>query len=253
MRRIEQRDGVSRAARVVLAAFPPRRPEAVAIVDERAQAVGSFIGPQEFKRLRERLASFEVFAAVGVRGLLRELGVDPAERRLDDLSPPRKTRRLNKQGRTLAITTAMLVQASCAISRPFGDPKVMRRYLDEGDHTKLRSRLESDAEALSALYAQGLLHASVRLRWGFLDERFMVPWVRMDEPWLRDLKQTALREGRGLEVVRGHAPGWEEPWSRAEVVRVVEGSWRGTALVDAGGAPVDDAELQLARLAPTGR
>jgi hypothetical protein len=40
--------------------------------------------------------------------------------------------------RTLAITLPLLVQGSCAITRPFGDARTLREYLYAGAETKLR-------------------------------------------------------------------------------------------------------------------
>ena len=88
------------------------------------------------------------------------MNVDPGKRRLAELGPPQKTRQLNRRGRTLTITTALLVQGSCGISRPFGDERTMREYLRSGADTKLRRRLEADAKSLYALYQYGRLHGA---------------------------------------------------------------------------------------------
>ena len=52
------------------------------------------------------------------------------------------------------------------------------------------------------------------------------------------------------EIVAGSAPGWADPWSRAQRVFVQQGEagwplW----LVDAGGYAINKEEVQLARLA----
>lgn len=60
--------------------------------------------------------------------LLRSLDFKPGERRLAELGAPQKTRQLNRRGRTLRITTGLLVQGSCGISRSFGDEKVLHGY-----------------------------------------------------------------------------------------------------------------------------
>jgi hypothetical protein len=53
-----------------------------------------------------------------------------------------------------------------------------------------------------------------------------------------------------LEVVVGSAPGWAEPWARAQLCRVVrESRGYGTVLVDDEGFAVDDRDVQLARIA----
>src|SRR5690606_2188578 len=67
-------------------------------------------------------------AHVDVRGLLRALEVDPGERRLAELGPAQKARALNRHGRTLETTTALLVQGSCRISRSFGGRGALAGY-----------------------------------------------------------------------------------------------------------------------------
>jgi hypothetical protein len=120
---------------------------------------------EDLARSVERLADYDVIAAVEVRALLRTLDFDPGARRLGELGPPQKSKRLNRWGRTLKITLSMLVQGSCGISRPFGQEKVLREYLRDGKGTKFRQRLEADAKSLFALYQYGRLHGAVRLRW----------------------------------------------------------------------------------------
>lgn len=235
-------------SRALLVAFPPPRPQAVALLDVGEHELTTFVG-DELSSLPSRLAAFDILGAIDVRGLLRALGFDPGERRLAELGPPQKTRKLNQRGRTLKITTALLVQGSCGISKPFGDEKKLAEYLAKGDETKLRRRLEADVKSLYALYEYGRLHGAVRLRWGFLDERIPAPWVHRDELMLHDLKRSALAMNVPLEVVVGSAPGWGEPWSRVRLAHVEQddSGWR-TWLVGDDGFPIDEDEVQRARL-----
>lgn len=111
--------------RVLVHAFPAARPRAVALVDVGARGVTTFLG-DEITPALQRLSEYDIIAAVGVRALLRELRIDPDQRRLAELGPPQKTRQLNRRGRTLTVTTALLVQGSCGISHPFGAERTMR-------------------------------------------------------------------------------------------------------------------------------
>jgi hypothetical protein len=219
-------------SRALLVAFPRARPQAVALLDVGEHELTTFVG-DELSALPSRLAAFDILGAIDVRGLLRALGFDPGERRLAELK----------------ITTALLVQGSCGIGKPFGDEKKLAEYLAKGDETKLRRRLEADVKSLYALYEYGRLHGAVRLRWGFLDERIPAPWVHRDEPLLYDLKRSALAMHVPLEVVVGSAPGWAEPWSRVRLAHVEQddSGWR-TWLVDEDGFPIDEDEVQRARL-----
>lgn len=239
---------LARMRRVLIHAFPAKQPEAVVLLDVGQREITTLVG-EEVGRTAAELADYEIIAAVGVRGLLRILGFEPGERRLGELGPPQKTKTLNRRGRTLRITTSLLVQGSCGISRPFGDEKKLREYLRGGKIAKLRRRLEADAKSLFALYEYGRLHGSVRLRWGFLDERILAPWVHRDETTLYSLMERAYERGVPLEVVVGSAPGWADPWSRGRLAHVEkeEPGWR-SWLVDEEGYVIDEDEIQLARL-----
>jgi hypothetical protein len=239
---------LARLRRVLVHAFPPEAPHVVVLADVGARDLTTQAADQ-LPRVREKLAEHDVIAAVGVRPLLRALGFEPGLRRLAELGPPQKTMSLNKRGRTLRITTPMLVWGSCGIGRPFGDEERLRSYLRAGETAKLHRRLEADAKALVALYQYGRLHGAVRLRWGFLDQMLPAPWVHPDETKLYGLKIRAHKLDAPLEVVVGGAPGWKDPWARAERCRVVsDGSRWGLRLVDPTGAVLQDREVQLARL-----
>lgn len=234
--------------RVLLYAFPAKRPQALALVDVEKREVATFLDDEMLLAV-QRLADYEIIGAMDVRALLRALAVNPGDRRLAELGPPQKTRQLNRRGRTLTITTALLVQGSCGISRPFGDPRTMREYLRSGAHARFRRRLEADAKSLYALYQYGRLHGCVRLRWGFLDEMLPAPWVHRDEFTLYDLLKDAYQREVPLEVVVGGAPGWADPWSRARAAYVATDAWRSPpVLVDEQGVEIPRADVQLARL-----
>ena len=237
-----------RMRRVLIHAFPARKPAALVLVDVAERGLDTFVG-NEITGAVEKLAAYDLIAAIDVRALLRALRFDPGDRRLGELGPPQKTRTLNRSGRTLKITTSLLVRGSCGISRPFGDAKKMREFLDGRELTKLRRRLEADAKSLYAIYQYGRLHGSVRLRWGFLDEHLTVPWVHRDEEKLYHLKDQSYRRGVPLEVVVGSAPGWADPWSRAQLAHVEKerDDWR-SWLVDEYGSVIPEDEIQLARL-----
>ena len=183
-----------------------------------------------------------------VRPLLRALAFDPGQRRLGELGPPQKSIQLDRRGRTLRITTALLVKGSCRITRPFSDPAKLADHLALGQFAHLRDRIEADVKSLAALYQYGRTHGSVRVRWGFLDELIPVPWVHPDEPTLHNLELTAFEQGVPLEIVAGHVPDWSDPWWRVQLAHVVKQNWR-TWLVDGNGDGIDERDIQLARLA----
>jgi len=238
---------LSRLRRVIVVGFPAKRPRAVTLLDADRRELATYVDG-ELAEARRRLDEFDVICGVGVRDLLRQVGEDPESRRLAELGPPQKSVTLNQRGRTLKITTELLIQGSCGISKPFGDPAKMAGYLETGQLGRLRDRMEADAKALYALYSYGRLHGTVRLRWGFLDERFHAPWHHYDEETLFGLMRRAHETGRPLEVVAGSAPGWAEPWSRAQRCSVVQDGPYSEVLVDEGGFLVDPRDVQLARI-----
>jgi len=222
-------------------------PAAVTLLDVTSREATTWIGG-EVRAVAAALASFDVVAALEVRPLLRSLGVDPKTRRLADLSPPQKSFQ-RPNGRTVKITTEMLIRGSCGIPRPFGNLAALQRMMDRGDDAGLRSRMEGSARSLLALYEYGRLHGAVRLRQGGLDEVFGVPWVHRDEMRLYGLMHEAAEAAGWLEVVLGPAPTGEDPWAAMELCRVVP--WPGTRwrrLVDAAGYAVDERDVQRARI-----
>ncbi len=237
---------LAKLRRVLLYGFPKRQPEAVALVDVQTRALRTLVG-DELRELGALLDVYDVIGALEIRALLRALSYDPGDKRLAELGPPQKTKKLNKRGRTLTITPELLIKGSCGISRPLGDAKKLAEYLKAGQHKKLRRRLEANVKSLHALYQYGRLHGCVRLRWGFLDERIPAPWVDRAESTLYTLKQAALEADTLLEIVTGSAPGWSDPWSRARRVEVHREGWQ-TWLLDEQGACLDPDDVQLARL-----
>ena len=247
-RRAEHHQTLAKMRRVLIYAFPDKKPKAVVLIDIVTRDLRTWVG-EEMSEVHAQLAEYEMIVGLDVRVLLRTLGFDPGARRLGDLGPAQKSRTLNKRGRKLKITTTLLIQSSCGISRPFGDKQKLQTYLRDGALAKLRRRLEANAKSLFALYQYGCLHGTVRLRWGFLDEHIGAPWVHRDERILHDLKKQALERDVPLEVVVGTVPGWEDPWSRMRRLDVrKEENWWNSWLIDEDGFVVDEAELQLARL-----
>ncbi|MEK7704889.1 MAG: hypothetical protein AAB426_08015 [Myxococcota bacterium] len=240
---------LAKLRRVIVVCFPAKSPRAVTLVDVAARELATFVDG-ELDEARKRLDQYDVICGIGVRELLRQLGVDPEERRLAELGPPQKSITLNQRGRSLKITTAMLIQGSCGIGKPFGDPAKMAGYLEKGQIGRLRDRLEADAKSLYALYNYGRVHGCVRLRWGFLDEIFPAPWLHRDEEFLYGVIRRAFDANTPMEVVVGNAPGWADPWARAQVCCAVpDGTpYGGLALIDKTGSVIDERDIQLARI-----
>lgn len=237
--------------RCIVVAFPQKQPSAVTLLDVDKRELATFFF-KDIGRLKTELADYDSIAGVDVRAILSALDFDPEKRRLCELSPPQKSKTLNRRGKKLKITLDLLVKGTCGISRPFADPVVMQKYLESQSHSKLQKRLESDAKSLFAFYQYGRLHGSIRLRWGFLDENLLAPWVhRMYEKTLYNMMQEAHQSSGLLKVVTGSAPGWKDPWARSQIVSVErEEPPRSYSLqlIDENGYYVDEADIQLAEI-----
>lgn len=244
-RRIEE---LGALRRVLLVAFPSEAPEAATVVDVATRELTTLVGA-EMERLPEVLASYDFIGGLDVRGILRALGMDPTGRRLAELGPPQKSYLLDQRGRTLKVTATLLVQGSCGISKPFRDPRALRRLLDSGAEARLRRAMEADAKSLFALYSYGRVQGAYRLRWGFVDAMLPVPWVRRDEPSILRFLKEACERGDLVEAVVGRAPAWRVPWGRAIRCRVLPGrhEWD-HVLVDGDGRVVEERDVQRIRV-----
>ena len=75
------------------------------------------------------------------------------------------------------------------------------------------------------------------------------PWVHRDESTLYHLLKEAHERGVPLEVVVGSAPGWADPWARAQRAFVATDAWHSPSLLgDEQGYEIPRADVQLARL-----
>ncbi|MEJ7599007.1 MAG: hypothetical protein WKG01_13955 [Kofleriaceae bacterium] len=247
-RRAAHADELAALRRVIVHAFPARSPEAVVLVDVADRELTTLIG-DELSPLGTLLERFDMLCGVDIRGTLRALAIEPGDRRLAELGPPQKSVRVNSSGRTLKITTALLIQGSCGISRPLAEDKQLRGYLAKGQRDKLAARLEADAKALFTMHEYGKLHGGVRLLRGSIDQMFPAPWHHHDEPTIHHLMKEAFDLSLGLFAVVGPAPGWDDPWSRAIRLEVVRGAREHDLLLfDELDRYIDDRDVQLARL-----
>jgi len=239
-------------SRAVIRAFPESTmPAAAAVLDIGRRDIRVFTTPETMELLPDHLGRFDLLAAPDITNLLHRLGMDVNAWRLVDLTPPQKTVTLNRSGRKLKLTLAMLISHSTGMSRPLGEPTRMARYLREGQLDRLARRLESDVKALHAIYQYGILHNSVRCRWGFLDRSFHVDWGQPGDRSLYDVLKQALETGAPVDVVFGNAPGWQNPWSRAQRCAVLDvDAWSAKLHFATGVRVVDRHEIQAVRIAP---
>jgi hypothetical protein len=252
----ERRDAETarKLRRAVVRVLPSAEdPRAAAVLDVGQRTIRTFIGPElaELARVIER---FDVIVGLYIRDTLLALGLDADRFRVVDLKPPKKSRRLNRAGRTLQITPELLIAGTIGVSHPFGELEKVAHYLSDGDHLKLARRLESDVKALHAFYQYGVLHGSVRLRWGFIDENLTTEWALPGEVSLYKQLKAATESGAAVDMVVGAAPGWADPWSRAKRVHVVDLRFHDVLVAEDEGRmvfPIAREEIQAVRLVPS--
>ncbi|WP_437971096.1 hypothetical protein WMF04_18200 [Sorangium sp. So ce260] len=250
-----QRDAeIARTSRrAVLRVVPSAaHPQAAALLDVGQRSIQTFVG-RDVAELGELLARFDVIAGLDIRDALRALGLDADRRRVVDLGPPQTSRRLSPTGRTLQITPELLIAGTTRIGRPLGEPERVARYLSGGEHQRLARRIESDVKALHAFYQYGILHGSVRLRLGVIDEAFAIDWALPGDVSLHQQLKSARETCAAIDLVIGAAPGWADPWSRARRVRVVDLSLPEVVLTrdeEGNVLPIGRDEIQAIRLAP---
>lgn len=235
--------------RAVIRVLPTSgEPQAVAVLDVERREIRTLIG-DDVPKAGDWLRQFQVLAGLDLRDSMAALGLDADQWRLIDLRPPQKTLQLNRRGRTLKITSELLIRGTTRISRPLSEPRRVQGYLSGGDAGKLARRLEADAKALFAYYHYGRMHNYVRLRWGFIDDVLRVGWALPGERHLFHVIQEAIQGGAHVDLVVGSAPGWSDPWSRAWRVKPLSiGPWQVVAHDGRAEVPVDRREIQAVRV-----
>ena len=248
-RRDEHAAELAALRRAIIHVFPVEEPAAATLIDVDSGEIATSTG-HEIATIRDRLAGYDVLVGVNIRAVLRALAFDPGERRLADLAPPQKTITFDGGRRSVRLTTAMLVQGSCGISRPFGVGDRMRDHVARGQNAALCRRLEADAGSLFAFYQYGRTHGAVRVRWGAIDDMLPVAWVHADEHILHHVVHKAFAIGAEIQAVVGRASERSDPWARARLLRVTTGrNQYDLVLIDQDGFAVDERDVQLARLA----
>lgn len=199
---------------------------------------------------RLRIEPVEHLVGVELRKTLGALGLDPDARRLTELQPPQKTRRLNRAGRLLKITLDLLLRGSTGISKPLESDERLLELVQAGQPSKLRRRLAADVGGLLAGYRYGAAQGFLRLRWGFIDDLLPVAWSHAGDLRLYDVLLRAEANQETVELVIGSAPSRSAPWSRVAIGRVVQLSGHGLKLVRPDGVTehVSRAAIQAARL-----
>ena len=239
--------------RVLIHAFPARKPQALVLVDVAERALDTFVG-DEIVRAVQKLAAYDLIASIDVRTLLRTLRFDPGNRRLAELGPPQRTRH-DQQARADAqdhdgSAGAGLVRHQSPVRRRNEDAGVPRRRRTDEAATAARSRRQVAVRHLSIWTAAWHRAAALGIP-GRAPPRSMGASRRGTCSTTSRIR--AHRRGVPLEIVVGSAPGWADPWSRLRLAHVLKepGGWRSWLFDDTGSAIRED-EIQLARLADRG-
>lgn len=243
----------ARAAMDDRAAILRAVPGALGVLDVRERTFECAVGAEEVARAAAGLGRFTSLLGLDVEETLEELGVDAAGRRLVDLGPPQKTRRVSSR-RVLTLSAEMLMRGSLLTRRPLHPESRYRARLAAGDAGAARSMLEADLKNLHRFHRYGVLQHGVLLRWGFLEEYLPVGWGLPGERALAPMLLDAHTRGMEVELVLDEPPGWERPWAGARRFRVEEIRYWDFDLRSARGLEVIDRrhvfEARLAQDAP---
>ncbi len=200
-------------AALVHAVPSPDDPRALAIVDLAARTIETATGPAEIARATAGLGRFSSLIGLHIDDALHALRFDPAGKRLVDLRPPQKTRRVSR-GRILQLTPERLMRDTLGAGQGPSPQAAWRADLRSGREVALRRRLEDDARRLCQFYDYGVLHHAVVLS-SFSSYEFLpVPWALPGQPWLYDILEQSIRTGRAIDVVLSR-PAWDNPWEFA--------------------------------------
>jgi len=224
MRRAETAEAATLRRAIVQVGPSIDHPRGVSVLALATSTIETYLNADR-TAIEARLSEFNLLIGLDIRRALQSLGLDAGRWKLVDLNPRRKTRRLNKSGRTLKITPALLISGTTGISRPLGDKKRLAEYLRSGQTVRFRRRLESDVKALAAFYRFAVLHEYVRLRWGFLDESIYFPIGHRGDATLQDILDEAKGANVLVEIVSRSAPGWENPWARGVLCQIAPGPY----------------------------
>lgn len=243
-RKAEAREQAARLRRAILHSFPEAGPPAaVTLLDIAGRSLRTWVGPEIREAVRE-MDEYDLLAGLHVRKQLERLNLEPDRWRLVDLAATQKSMTINRRGRTLRLTSEMLIRSTTGISKPLGDSRHLKGYLARGELGKLARRLESDAKALLPFYQYGVLHGAVRVRWGFLDESIPVGWSAEGDSRAYEILHEAKEARRPVDIVSRWAPAWSDPWSRAIRWEVVEVGY-GVVQLKSGSMEVEYSLLEI--------
>lgn len=171
--------------------------------------------PDRAPELRETLNSLDILFGLDPRTSCERLGIE-TRARLVDLSPPFKSRKVNKAGRTIHFDDlSAQLRMTVNTSQPLGDPQKLADYWAKSQWTKFFRRLQSDLKSLYQYYRYGVEHGYVRLRWGFREETVPVSWNLGQEATVYEMVSAAIAAQSCVEVVLGGTPGFEDRFARA--------------------------------------
>jgi hypothetical protein len=234
--------------RCIAYVFPEIEPKILCLINESSRDIRSYHLPESLAAGIEAIKQFSTVVGLNPKHILASLGFAWEGFSLVDLSQHAKSKTINKSGRKIKITTDLLITSSCGISRPFGDSEKMHEYIKNGQTSKLKARAEANAKSLFWFHHYARLHGHAFLRWGFLQEDVETRFVSWSNRSLRSVIYSAIEQKLALEVVRGSAPGWENPWARAIKVLPVRDREYFFDLITESGESVPIEQIQLARV-----
>lgn len=189
-------------------------------------------GPEDLPALRDEIGRADLLLGMGLDRDLEAIGAGGAAARRIDLTPPIRSKRVERSGRVVRFTPEQVIRSNLRTRDPIGDPGRLAGYWRRGQRGRVFRRLRSDLKVLYALYHYGVRHEYLMIHIGFIHEYRRVNWNIGREPTIFQLLDQAVYEKRSVEMVYGYPPAFEDEWSRAVEVKPIEVNWdwvRGTS------------------------
>lgn len=180
-----------------------------------------FLVFSDSEELRRWLTQADLILGLKPEEQLRRLDLFPPVGRVVDITPPIRSKVVNKSGRKVQFSLDYVLKNNTG--RTVAPDAQLQEYHQRGERGKLTRRVLADLKTLDILYLYGQGHGYLRLDWGFLHEIRELDWGNSRwEPGIGEVIGQGIDEGRDVDIVLGQRIGWENPWARAWRVKPLE-------------------------------
>lgn len=218
-----------------------------ATLDRDSREFVTFSDADDFRRW---LVQTDLILGFSPDDQLRKLDLFPPPGRVVDITPPIRSRVVNKSGRKVHFSLDYVLKNNTG--RTVSPDSRLKEYHGEGATAKLTRRIFADLKTMFILYLYGQAHGYLNLDWGFVHDARFVTWGDSRwEPGIVEIISDAIDAGGDVEIIYGHRPSWEDLWAHAWRVHPLEVNhfYFHFETAEGGGVyKVSPAEIFLARL-----